>query len=213
MIVGPVGQAILSPASHYHTMYWERRLPHWIPEDTPIFVTWRLAGTLGGRRQDRLPHHICDFDEELDRSESGPRWLAQPAVAGIVTQALHYGEAARNWYRLHAWVVMPNHVHVVMTPQGAFSEIMRWLKWTTARRSNRVLDRTGMPFWQDESFDHWIRDQQEFERIVQYVEWNPVKAGLVECAEEWPWSSAKERVDGGFPKAVDKIACPTRPGC
>jgi putative transposase len=49
-----------------------------------------------------------------------------------------------------------------------------------------------MPFWQDEFFDHWIRDQQDFERIVQYVEWNPVAAGLVECAEQWPWSSATQ---------------------
>jgi len=200
MIVGPAGQTIWSPASPYHTMYWERRLPHWIPDDTPIFVTWRLAGTVAGRRQDRLPHRAIsslacapswmDSDAQLDHAESGPRWLAQPAVAGIVTQALYYGEAARGWYRLHAWVVMPNHVHVVMTPQCVFSEIMRWLKWTTARRSNQILGRTGMPFWQDEFFDHWIRDQQDFERIVEYVEWNPVAAGLVDCAERWPWSSA-----------------------
>jgi putative transposase len=193
-----VGQAISSPAGLDNTMYWERRLPHWIPEDTPIFVTWRLAGTFpsgaGGLAACQSP--ACtpswmDSDAQLDHAESGPRWLAQPAVARIVTQALHYGVAARNWYRLHAWVIMPNHVHIVMTPKHGFSETMRWLKWTTARRANQILERRGMPFWQDECFDHWIRDQQDFERIVRYVEWNPVAAGLVESSEQWPWSSAK----------------------
>jgi len=62
---------------------------------------------------------------------------------------------------------------------------MRWLKWTTARRCNQVLCRTGA-FWQDESFDHWIRNGRELESIIAYVEQNPVAAGL---PEEWPWSS------------------------
>jgi hypothetical protein len=164
-----VGQAILSPASPATPMYSERRLPHWIPDDAPIFVTWRLARTLPVGQAVSVPacaHSWMNSDAQLDHAESGPRWLAQPAVAQVVAEALHYGEAARNWYGLHAWVVMPNHVHMVMTPQHAFSETMRWLKWTTARRSNQILKRRGMPFWQDESFDHWIRDRQDFERIV-----------------------------------------------
>jgi putative transposase len=191
-------------------MYWERRLPHWIPEETPIFATWRLAGTLP---LGQVPPPACtrswmDSDGQLGHAESGPRWLAQPAVARIVTEAPHYGEVARNWYRLHAWVVMPNHVHVVMTLQDAFSEIMRWLNWTTARRSNQILERTGRPFWQDESFDHWIRDQQDFERIVQYVECNPVAAGLVASAEQWPWSSANKPVAAGFERQATRSPAP-----
>src|SRR5215469_9042726 len=67
---------------------------------------------------------------------------------------------------------------------------MRWLKWSTERRANRILERTGLPFWQDESFDHWIRDEQDFERLVEYVVWNPVAAGLVDSARQWRWSSA-----------------------
>jgi REP element-mobilizing transposase RayT len=130
-----------------------------------------------------------DADAELDRIKSGPRWLIQPAVAEITAQALRYGEEARK-YRLHAWVVMPNHVHAVITPESAFSQIMRWLKWTTARRSNRLLGRTGTAFWQDESFDHWIRNGSELDSIVSYVELNPVAAGLVERREQWAWSSA-----------------------
>jgi putative DNA methylase len=79
---------------------------------------------------------------------------------------------------------MPTHVHVVMTPHKAYSEIMRWLKWTTARRCNRLLGKTGA-FWQDESFDHWIRNGREMEGLVAYVEGNPAAAGL----KDWPWSS------------------------
>jgi REP element-mobilizing transposase RayT len=109
-------------------------------------------------------------------------------VAEVVAKALCYGEKMRK-YRLHAWVVMPNHVHVLMTPESPFSGIMRWLKWTTARRSNRLLGRRGIAFWQDESYDHWVRSRDEFEKIVAYVEWNPVAAGLEERPERWPWSS------------------------
>jgi REP element-mobilizing transposase RayT len=79
---------------------------------------------------------------------------------------------------------MPTHVHMVMTPQQPFSQIMRWLKWTTARRCNKLLGSTGT-FWQDESFDHWIRNGRELESIVAYVEGNPTAAGL----KNWPWSS------------------------
>src|SRR5437870_2468365 len=104
--------------------YWERHLPHWIPEDTPIFVTWRLAGT-------------------KPQSLGGPDWLQQPAIARIIVDALLFGETTKKWYRLHAWVVMPNHVHAVITPTHDFSKIMRWLKWTTATRCNQLLERTG----------------------------------------------------------------------
>jgi putative transposase len=134
-----------------------------------------------------------ELDGELDRAASGPRWLAEPTLARVTRDALLYGEAIKKWYRLHAWVVMPNQVHVVMTPEHGFPEIMRWLKWSTSWRSNRLLGRTGTPFWQEESYDHWIRDRDELASTIRYVEWNPVAAGLVECTEQWPWSSASQR--------------------
>jgi len=119
--------------------------------------------------------------------------LADPALAEIVANALQFGCVSRDWYELFAWVVMPNHVHVVLRPSHDFSKIMRWLKWTTARRCNEALGRAGIPFWQDESYDHWIRDRHEFHSAVNYVEQNPVRAGLVERAEDWVWSSANGR--------------------
>jgi hypothetical protein len=64
------------------------------------------------------------------------------------------------------------------------------LKGSTARQANLILGRTGEAFWQDESFDHRVRDEMELERIVRYVEYNPVNAGLVAEPYEWAWSSA-----------------------
>jgi putative transposase len=68
--------------------------------------------------------------------------------------------------------------------------ITRSIKGRPAREANAVLARTGRPFWQDESFDHWIRHCQEFAKVRAYIERNPVKAGLVEWPEQWPYSSA-----------------------
>ena len=154
-------------------LFYRRRLPHWIPDEAIIFVTWRLAGTLPGQS-----------------SEIGPVWLCDPRVATIVGNAIRYGEAVRQLYTLHAWVIMPNHVHVILEPRTALPVILRWLKGRTSRVANRILGRTGTPFWQDESFDHWVRCGDELRDLIRYVEGNPVKAKLVEREEDWQWSSA-----------------------
>jgi REP element-mobilizing transposase RayT len=96
----------------------------------------------------------------------------------------------RRFYELHAWVVMPNHVHAILEPHTAMPTIMRWLKGRTGRVANQILSRTGTPFWQDESFDHWVRSAEELQDLIEYVENNPVKAGMVEAKEHWRWSSA-----------------------
>ncbi len=85
---------------------------------------------------------------------------------------------------------MANHIHVLLVPGIAAARITRGIKGVTSRNANRILARTGQPFWQDESFDHWARDSAEQERIRKYIESNPVKAGLVAKPEDWPWSSA-----------------------
>jgi len=105
-------------------------------------------------------------------------------------EALLYGENVRRFYELHGWVVMPNHVHVIFQPHTELSSIMRWLKGRTSRVANQILGRTGTPFWQNESFDHWIRSAEELEYLIEYVENNPLRAGLVEAKEQWRWSSA-----------------------
>ena len=82
-----------------------------------------------------------------------------------------------------------------MEPRIALPDIMRWLKGRTGRVANRILGRTGKSFWQDESFDHWIRSGEELRKLLAYVEDNPMKAGLVEVREDWPWTSARIAAD------------------
>jgi putative transposase len=85
---------------------------------------------------------------------------------------------------------MPNHVHLLITPLAAVSKVMQSLKRFTAREGNRILGRTGQPFWQDESYDRLVRNDTEFEQIDRYIEVNPV-AGLAATPAEYAWSSAK----------------------
>jgi REP element-mobilizing transposase RayT len=181
--------------------YYERNLPHWHPEGKAIFLTWRLYGSLPAALVHRLQSHkiksglasgqqFADFDRHLDHARSGPLWLENPVIADSVVCTLHKGQNELNQYVLHAYVVMANHIHVLLLPRIAVARITRGMKGVTSRNANRILGRTGKPFWQDESFDHWARDSAEEERIRKYIESNPVKTGLVAKPEDWPWSSA-----------------------
>lgn len=87
---------------------------------------------------------------------------------------------------------MPNHVHLLISPFVEVAQLMRRLKGYTARQANRILGRTGEAFWQEESYDHWVRDEREWTRIIGYIENNPVRAGLAARPQEYPWSSASE---------------------
>jgi REP element-mobilizing transposase RayT len=95
-------------------------------------------------------------------------------------------------YLLDEWVVMPNHVHVLLWPMPNFtlSEILKSRKRHTARQANLILGRTGETFWQRESYDHWIRNDEEKARIRRYIRMNPATAGLCKAPEDWKWSSA-----------------------
>jgi REP element-mobilizing transposase RayT len=93
-------------------------------------------------------------------------------------------------YQLHSFVLMPNHVHLLVTPRVEVSKTTQSLKRFTARQCNLILGLTGRPFWQDESYDRLVRNDTEFQRIARYIEVNPVRAGLATIPEEFPWSSA-----------------------
>ena len=179
-------------------MFWRRYLPHFTPEGQPVFVTWRLAGSIpvppaALLKNDPNPGKaFADFDRKLDTSQFGPRWLGDTRVASMFVSALKYGESTRRVYDLAAWVVMPNHVHIVIQPREPLPEIMRWLKIATASRANRIIGISNGPFWQREYYDHWIRSEKELASVVAYIERNPVSAGLVALPEKWPWSSANQ---------------------
>ena len=170
-----------------------RRLPHFDVIGEPSFITFRLRGTLPASRPFPLANltsgeAFVTMDRLLDQARCGPTFLKQPVIAGIVLASLQYGSAIKH-YDLHAWVIMPNHVHLLLTPQVSISKLLNSLKAATARRANLILQRTGQPFWQDESYDHVVRHRDEFQRIQHYIENNPVAAGLVGTPEQYPWSS------------------------
>jgi REP element-mobilizing transposase RayT len=149
-----------------------------------------LAASL---KQSNLGKRFLLLDRELERAVYGPTWLKDVRLAKVVVDALHHGAEHLQLYRLSAYVVMSNHVHILIWPKALLPKITKAIKGFTAREANRILGRTGKKFWQDESFDHAVRSEDEFCRIVRYIERNPVKAGRVESPEDWPWSSAATR--------------------
>jgi REP element-mobilizing transposase RayT len=192
-------------------------LPHIKVSDAAYFVTFRLADSLPRtlvlrlkeQRDDLLrraapersddqtvfrralfERHAAEVDSALDQ-HIGAAWLRNSRVADLVANALR--QFADERYLLHAWCVMPNHVHTVVRPLGVHTldgVLQNW-KSFTAHEANRFLGRAGA-FWQRESYDHWIRDEAEFAHCVRYTEENPVKARLCASPGDWPWSSARK---------------------
>ena len=129
------------------------------------------------------------MDRYFDTTRVGPMWLRQPGVADLVSANIRSGAEAR-LYELYAWVVMANHVHLLIRTFIEPREAIRRIKGRSAREANLVLCRTVEPFWQSESYDRWARSAEEMTRISRYIENNPLTAGLVARAEDYPWSSA-----------------------
>lgn len=177
-----------------------------------FFTTFRLAGSLPKQAIEKLQSYrnqlqegkefdhqitkkiIQKYERLLDKAETGPTWLMQQNVADIVQNALHYYDEQR--YDLYTYSIMPNHVHLVfrhLTHNGEtenkypVTDILHSIKSYTALECNKILEREGA-FWQTESFERVIRDQDELENTVWYVLNNPVKAGLVDHWQDWPYS-------------------------
>jgi len=137
------------------------------------------------------PRH-AELRKRIARYEDaghGACWFREPAVAEMVECALLQFDSAR--YNLIAWCVMPNHVHALIETRENFplSDVIHSWKSYSALAANRVLKRTGV-FWFREFHDRFIRDAQHFRNTVNYIENNPVAAGLTYSAEKWQFSSA-----------------------
>jgi putative transposase len=194
-----------------------RHLPHQIPDGAPIFLTWNLKGAIPKavvkrlqrerNRLDREPQRtgesvrdrslrqwkvlFAQADQFLDTSNAGPLFLRDAVAAQIVEDAILDGSSDQ--FTLWAWCVMANHVHSLLTPHTELSEITQRLKGSTSYKINQSHDLIGRVVWQDESYDHWARDEDEMLRIIHYIENNPVNAGLCSKASDWRWSSARLR--------------------
>ena len=187
--------------------YYKQNLPHWHPQGTVIFLSWRLHGTYTQYRCAReaitAGRAFAEMDREWDQAASGPKWLSDSRIAQIVKDALMFGERQLQFYQLIAYGIMPNHVHVVLSPRVPVPRLAKSIKGFTAREANKILGRTGESFWQDECYDRWVRGDRELQKVIRYVERDPVSAGFVDHIEAWPWSSAFVQINTG------KNACAT----
>lgn len=132
------------------------------------------------------------IEKYLDRGY-GECFLKEPEVAEMVAESLKFHDGRK--YKLSSWVIMPNHIHFLVTPfeNVEIREIAHSVKSYTAHEANRRLGRKGQ-FWQHEPFDRYIRNAIHFSNVVSYIENNPVKAGLCEVASQWQYSSAFEEI-------------------
>jgi REP element-mobilizing transposase RayT len=149
------------------------------------------------------------YDELLDRETTGPHWLKDPNIAKICQNVFHEWDNEK--YELYSYCIMSNHIHIVFKPTTKFlrmlsskyesfnpqkilsvtTRIMYEIKKRTALLSNSKLGRTGK-FWHTESYDHFVRDENELLRIILYVLNNPVKAKIVEDWRSYRWSFVRE---------------------
>lgn len=184
------------------------RLPHWETEGGTYFITFRLADSLPKSVLEQIEPErraIITTANQLQRELSaderkkiqqlsttvieqfldngaGACHLRNPLIAEGVANTIGHFEEKR--YRLFAWCVMPNHVHVVVRlfPVANLASVIHSWKSFSSKRANRILGKRGA-FWQREYYDHLIRNEQEFERAIRYVAENPAKANL----RGWKW--------------------------
>jgi putative transposase len=209
---------------------YARHLPHQAPAGFPIFLTWNLKGAMpnpaidavrGERdRLERQPARANETtadrkirenkilfamaDRFLDLAVDGPMHLGDPEAAQVVEDFIVGG--AGNTYDLFAWCVMSNHVHVLLKPLGELKDVTQRIKGNTSFQINGLQNERGRVFWQDESYDHWARDEEEMFRIIAYIENNPVAAGLCQRPEDWRWSSARFRKEWGAGQVYQRRA-------
>ncbi len=178
-------------------------LPHFDVFGLNQFVTFRLHDSVPEKVIKQWEEELKFMPEEKRRIQvirmiekyldlgRGHSWLANPAIAQIVVDSLEFWDNQR--YKLHAYVVMPNHVHVLFKPfegQHLYA-LIQSIKKYTSRRADAQLGRRG-PFWYREYFDRYMRDEQHFIKTVAYIHQNPVKAGLCSSPADWPFSSAQK---------------------
>ncbi|MDZ7749120.1 MAG: transposase [Halofilum sp. (in: g-proteobacteria)] len=206
------GNAELQLGMHGHTgrphAGWHSRgyLPHLDAPGVVQSVTFRLADSLPRQVVRRLDHELraqpASTANRL-RRERVDAWLdaglgccalAHPRVAALVQDALLRFDGER--YRLCAWCIMPNHVHVLVEPHRALARIVQSWKsytgrWALVHEADPDLRVAGGRLWMRDYWDRYIRDERHYRAVVAYIHANPVKAGLCAAPADWPWSSAR----------------------
>ncbi|WP_209019416.1 transposase [Chlorobaculum sp. 24CR] len=183
-------------------------LPHFDSGEVVQSVTFRLADSLPRAALRVLEERLADMpktEAERERRASIEQWLdagmgccvlQHPEIAVLVQDNLLRFDGER--YRLFAWCIMPNHVHLLLEPLISLATIVQRLKSWTARVCNAKAAEFGLAvpdhgFWMREYWDRFIRNEEHFYQAIWYIHENPVNAGLCTVPEEWRWSSARER--------------------
>jgi len=181
-------------------------LPHFESSRLTQHVTFHLADSLPENALRLLNaelRHLSPEKQVTERRQRVDAWidagigscvLSKPDIAEMVQGSLFIFDSQR--YRLFAWVVMPNHVHVLFEPAAEWKVatiVASWKKFTARKicdyyRNSDALSEGAV--WHREYWDRYIRDRKHFGETVKYIHMNPVKAGLVDRAEKWKWSSA-----------------------
>ncbi len=175
-----------------------------------VIERWRAELNLAGGESAADPR-CAEMRERIEKyadAGKGQCWLRNPEIAELVQNALLHFDGER--YRLLAWCVMPNHVHALIEVVEGFplGDVVHSWKSFTAKECNRALHRTGA-FWMPDYHDRFIRDNNHLRKAVAYIQENPVKAGLCEISERWPWSSAGRKDAGEAPTLEDAGEAPT----
>ena len=140
------------------------KLNHLNLPEYPSFVTTRTAGS-----------------EEV---------FAHPEQAEILIETLLFGKD-QDWYDLLSFVVMPDHLHLVIVPKSrSLSEIMKSIKGYSARKINESLDRNG-PIWESGYFDYLLDGREKLLARIRYIHENPVREGLADEPQDYPYCSIK----------------------
>jgi len=178
-----------------------------------------LVQFLNYRLDDAMPANLrsewtalLEIDDEIKRYVKLEEYLDRGLGSCLLRDARAASIVEENWmhhdgreYRLLAWVVMPNHVHLLVeiwdTPQ---SQLIKDWKGFSARGVNRLIKRRGK-LWQDDYWDRYIRDEEHFRKVVHYIESNPVEARLAKSAADWPFSSAR------FRDEYNRLKLPAKP--
>jgi len=181
--------------------YHRGRLQHFDPGEVNQFITFNLFDSVPQKLIERWkslvdlgdPGTAAEYRKKIERFLDrgyGACFLRNEAVARMVAESLYYHDGSK--YYLICWVIMPNHVHLLLRPKPDvdLGVITHSIKSYTAHEANKILGRNGQ-FWQHESFDRYIRNQEHFVNVVRYIERNPVKARLCQKPSDWEFSSAR----------------------
>ena len=187
--------------------FYRGRLPHWEVEHATYFVTARLYGALPkhavealqklaleidgceGDSREKLQHTTFAILEHYLHNATEKRHLTEPPVATMIGDSIAYMQQSGRW-EVFEYVIMPNHIHLLFALKGEtlHNTMLSFKRWT-GRQAKVILALSDRQFWLNESFDHWIRSEAEFEKTIEYIRHNPVKAGLVTDYRDWIYDS------------------------